>query len=270
MVRFPKAKINIGLSITGKRADGFHSIESLFYPIGLCDILEAIPNVSGTFELQLEGLPIAGSTEGNLVYKAWKMLQTDFHIPGVDVVLHKIIPMGAGLGGGSADGSHMLLLLNDLFELNLSQDQLLSYAEKLGSDCPFFIFEKPCFVSGRGEIISSSSLDLSGKYVVIINPKIHIGTAEAYSKITPSPASTDFQELRSESIDTWKNTVKNDFEAPIIDQYPELQTIKVKLYAEGAEYASMTGSGSTMFGLFPSKPDSFELDESYFFWGGSL
>lgn len=270
MVRFPKAKINIGLSITSKRADGFHNIESIFHPIGLCDILEAIPNSTGKFNLQLEGLTIAGKVENNLVFKAWEMLQTDFEIPGVDVVLHKIIPMGAGLGGGSADGSHMLLLLNDLFELKLTQAQLLDYALRLGSDCPFFIIEEPCFVSGRGEQMEQIDLDLTGKYIVIINPNIHIGTAEAYSSISPVKAQTDYTKLSKTPIHTWKDAVINDFEAPMMRNYPALEAIKQQLYSAGAIYASMTGSGSTMFGLFNEQPPNMVFDPSYFCWKGQL
>ena len=232
--------------------------------------MEAIPNETKTFNLQLEGLPIKGETENNLVFKAWNLLQTDFVIPGVDVVLHKIIPMGAGLGGGSADGSHMLLLLNDLFDLNLTQDQLLTYALKLGSDCPFFIYEKPCFVSGRGELIERTALNLARKHIVIINPNIHIGTAEAYSAIAPSPVQIDLNTLSKLPLEKWSELVVNDFEAPMMAKHPTLANIKEKFYESGAFYASMTGSGSTMFGLFNESPKTLEIDPAYFRWVGKL
>lgn len=269
MVRFPKAKINLGLFITAKREDGYHNIESIFYPIPLNDVLEAIPNNTGMFNLHLSGLEIKGKQEDNLIFKAWDLLREAHNIGGVDAALIKVIPMGAGLGGGSSDGAHMLLLLNDLFDLNLSNEELMNFASQLGSDCPFFVDEQPAFVTGRGEKLSSFDLDLSGKHIALINPKIHVGAAEAYSLITPQPAQFNLKQLLVNQMNTWNEDVVNDFEAPISKRYAEISRAKKVLLSAGAEYASMTGSGSSVYGVFEQQP-AIEIDEDWFFWTGKL
>ncbi|WNB16834.1 4-(cytidine 5'-diphospho)-2-C-methyl-D-erythritol kinase [Marivirga arenosa] len=254
MLVFPNAKINLGLNITAKRADGYHDIESCFYPIPIKDALEIIP--SEKLEFQTTGLEIPGNYEHNLVIKAFNTVKERYNIPNVKIILHKHIPMGAGMGGGSADGSFMLNLLNDYFNLNLSISEREEMALQLGSDCPFFIENKPKFVSGRGEIFEDCNLDLSGMYLGIIYPGIHIGTAEAYSGIIPKKPDASVKEvINNFAIQDWKDKLKNDFEESVFQKHPQLKGIKQSLYDSGAIYASMTGSGSTIFGLFNDNSD---------------
>jgi 4-diphosphocytidyl-2-C-methyl-D-erythritol kinase len=254
MLTFPNAKINLGLNITAKRVDGYHDIESCFYPIPMKDALEIIPSESLKFNST--GIPIPGNSEDNLVIKAYHLIKADFDIPAVEIILHKNIPMGAGMGGGSADGAFMLTLLNDYFKLNISKEKLEEYALKLGSDCPFFIENKPKLVTGRGELFEETSIDLSGYYIGLVFPAIHISTAEAYNGIIPLKAEISVKEsIENHPIEEWKMILKNDFEKGIFRTHPELQAIKNKFYDDGAVYASMTGSGSTIFGLFDKSID---------------
>ena len=269
MVVFPNAKINIGLYITEKRPDGFHNLETLFYPIAFNDVLEIIEchNAENDIALHQSGHEITGNTTQNLCVKAYHLLKADFpELPSIDLYLHKIIPMGAGLGGGSSDGAFMLQLLNQKFALGLSQDQLMRYALTLGSDGPFFIYNKPCIAKGRGEILNPIALDLSSFEILIINPSIHLSTAQAFSMIHPQPASFDLRNIVDLTVDEWKNHVHNDFETPVFAQHPEIAEIKSLLYEKGALYASMSGSGSTVYGIFKKedKPD-FNFPESYFY-----
>lgn len=253
MLSFPNAKINLGLNITAKRTDGYHDIESCFYPIPFKDALEIIPSEKLSFEST--GLNIPGDTANNLVLKAYNLLQAGFDIPSVQIILHKNIPMGAGLGGGSADGAFMLTLMNEYFKLGLTTEKLQKYALLLGSDCPFFIENQPKFVSGRGELFEKSSIDLSGYYLGLIFPNIHISTAEAYQGLKPSTPQISVKEVvENHPISDWKELLKNDFENVIFTRYPVLQQLKNSLYEQGAIYASMTGSGSTLYGLFKEKP----------------
>ncbi len=250
MVQFPNCKINLGLHITSKRADGFHNIETVFYPVGLKDILEII--VSNEFEFSSTGIAIPGDASSNLCIKAYQLLKKDFpEIPAIKMHLHKHIPMGAGLGGGSADGAFTLQLLNVKFRLNLSTEQLINYAAVLGSDCPFFILNKPAFASGRGEILESINLDLSNYTFVLIHPGIHVNTKWAFEQIKPKVPAISIKEIFQLPIEEWKLYVQNDFEAPIMQQHPEIAEIKNALYADGAIYASMSGSGSSVFGIYP-------------------
>jgi len=254
MLKFPNAKINIGLNITAKRADGYHDIESCFYPIPLQDALEVIP--SSALKFSSTGIPIPGIQNDNLVLKAYELLNADYELTPLEIILHKNIPMGAGMGGGSADGAVMLTLLNEYFKLNISNIELQKYALQLGSDCPFFIENQPKLVSGRGEVFGSTSLDLSGYYLALIYPNIHISTAEAYSGIKPTQSKISVKEaVENYQIADWKELLKNDFEEGLFVKYPQLQEIKTRLYNSGAIYASMTGSGSTIFGLFESTSD---------------
>lgn len=255
MVCFPNCKINLGLHITGKRPDGFHSLETVFYPVALTDILEMISAESLSF--QSTGLSIPGETNNNLCLKAYHLLKNDFpNLPPVRMHLHKIIPMGAGLGGGSADGAFALQLLNNTFKLNLSNNQLISYAAQLGSDCPFFILNQPCFARGRGEILEPISLDLSAWHFVLVNPGIHITTKWAFEQITPGSSGKDLISITQLPVENWKDQLSNDFEAPIASVHPEIQQIKNQLYSLGASYAAMSGSGSTVFGIFKQKPET--------------
>ena len=257
MLKFPNAKINLGLNVTEKRGDGYHNIDSCFYPIPLKDALEIIPSQKLCFEST--GLNIPGSSDDNLVLKAYQLLHKDFHLSSVDIILHKNIPMGAGMGGGSADGAFMLTLLNEYFSLEISNERLETYALKLGSDCPFFIENKPKLVRGRGEIFESTKVDLSGFYLALFYPSIHISTAEAYSGINPKRSGTSVKEIiENHPIEDWKNLLKNDFEVGIFEKYPTLKEIKNTFYKDGAVYASMTGSGSTIYGIFKEQPkDSY-------------
>jgi len=257
LISFPNCKINIGLHIVEKRSDGYHNLETVFYPLPLTDILEVIageelPGKESAPTLSLSGLPIARDQENNLCLKAWHMLrQEHIHLPPVFIHLHKNIPMGAGLGGGSADGAFTLLLLNEKFGLKLTNEKLASYSLSLGSDCPFFIYNQPAFASGRGEIMKPLNRDLSLYSFLIVNPGIHIGTAQAFSRIVPTPAPVNLAESIMLPVESWKDLIKNDFEEPAFFYYPVLKKIKTWLYDAGALYASMTGSGSCFYGIFP-------------------
>jgi len=249
MVSFPNCKINLGLHITQKRADGYHDLETIFYPINLKDVIEIIP--SENFSFNISGLTIEGTQNDNLCLKAYHLLKKFFpYLPPINMWLHKSIPMGAGLGGGSADGAFTLRLLNDKFHLNLSITQLLGYASQLGSDCPFFIINKPCFASGRGEILEPFELDLSDYSFVIVYPKIHISTAWAFSQIIPKHPTKYLKEVIKQPIETWQHELKNDFEEAALKKFPELKEIKENLYRAGALYVSMSGSGSAFYGIF--------------------
>ncbi len=249
MISFPNSKINIGLHVAGKRSDGYHNIETIFFPIQVNDALEIIS--AEEFKFSVSGFPVDGNTNDNLCVKAYRLLQKDFpQLPPVNIFLHKAIPIGSGLGGGSADGAFALLLLNKLFQLNLSTDQLFGYALLLGSDCPFFIINKPCFASGRGEKLEQVELDLSAYSFLIIHPGIHINTAWAFSKVKIAGENKSVKEIIAQPISTWKEELKNDFEEPVFSNHPQLKMIKQELYDAGALYASMTGSGSTIFGIF--------------------
>ncbi|RQO30350.1 4-(cytidine 5'-diphospho)-2-C-methyl-D-erythritol kinase [Taibaiella sp. KBW10] len=250
MICFPNAKINIGLFVTEKRSDGYHNLETIFYPIPLKDALEIIP--SAQTDMITHGLNINGNPQDNLVWKAWALLQKDFpeKVPGITIHLLKKIPMGAGMGGGSSDGAHMLQLLNKAFALQLSVPQLMDYALQLGSDCPFFIHNQACFAKGRGEQLSPVSLDLKHYSLQIICPSLHIATAVAFSQLQPKAAAYDLSTIASLPIDQWKNHVFNDFEPAIFAAYPLLKNIKDTLYEQGAVYAAMSGTGSTLYGIF--------------------
>lgn len=253
MITFPNAKINLGLYITGKRPDGYHNIESIFYPVPLCDALEIVLSDELTFTTS--GLDIPGETSENLCLKAYHLMAKNYsEIRPVHIHLLKKIPMGAGLGGGSADGAFMINLLNNYFELNLDGAVRENYAAQLGSDCPFFIENKPQFVTGRGEVMKPHTLNLSGWYIVIVSPEIHISTQKAYAGITPAPSGVDWDSVAVEHISDWSKILRNQFEENIIKAHPEIGRIKNQLLAEGAVYAAMTGSGSSVFGLFETEP----------------
>jgi 4-diphosphocytidyl-2-C-methyl-D-erythritol kinase len=249
MIVYPNAKINIGLNVLEKRADDYHELSSVFYPVkDLCDILEILPATE--FSFSSSGIEIPG--EGNICIKAFEMLKQDFDIDNVKVHLHKQIPIGAGLGGGSADGAFMLKAMNILFDLKLSTSQLEKYALQLGADCPFFIENTPKYVSGIGEKMIGIDLDLSNYEIKFIFPELHISTAEAYDDITPKIPETNLLDLINQPIENWKEKVKNDFEVSAFTKHPQLQKMKNQLYADGAIYASMSGSGSVLYGVFNS------------------
>ncbi len=251
MVSFPNCKINLGLHIVGKREDGFHNLETVFYPVPFKDALELITSTDKDIEFTVTGLAVEGNAADNLCVKAYHLLKKDFpEVPAVKIHLHKAIPLGAGLGGGSADAAFMLKLLNEKFHLNLSTAQLLKYALQLGSDCPFFIINKPCFATGRGEVLEEITLDLSAYKIVLINPGIHINTGWAFTNNTPALPEKSIKKIIQQPVDTWKDELKNDFETAVFIAHPAVKAIKEALYAQGAIYASMSGSGSTVFGIF--------------------
>ncbi|MBB3186456.1 4-(cytidine 5'-diphospho)-2-C-methyl-D-erythritol kinase [Microbacter margulisiae] len=250
MLCFPNAKINIGLNIVEKRTDGFHNIETVFYPISLCDALEIIP--ANKTSLTISGIELSDQAHDNLVIKAFNMVKVDFDLPELSIFLHKNIPLGAGLGGGSSDAAAMIRLLNKTFALGLGDDQMENYAAKLGSDCAFFIRNVPAYATQRGEILAPVELDLAAYLFVVIKPPVHISTREAYGSIIPKKQNVSVNELIKHPIETWKNTIVNDFESVMFSKYPKLNDIKTMLYNKGALYAAMSGSGSAIFGIFPS------------------
>ena len=250
MIQFSPCKINLGLSILEKRADGFHALETVFYPVALHDIVEIVP--AKLFTFSHTGISIPGDASNNLCVKAYHLLKADYsHIADVKIHLHKNIPMGAGLGGGSADGTTVLLMLNDLFNLNISKTQLINYAAQLGSDCPFFIFNEACHATGRGEILNPISIDLSNYTIALVHPGIHIATPWAFQQLNPCVKEKTIAEIIKQPIETWKAELINDFEAPVFKAHPSLEDLKNNLYNQGALYASMSGSGSSLFGIFP-------------------
>ena len=256
MICFPTCKINLGLRITQKRADGFHALETVFFPISIKDALEIIiePETSAApITFTSSGLAINGDPSDNLCFKAYGLLKKDYPtIPNIKMHLHKTIPMGAGLGGGSADGAFTLVALNQLFNLQIPEQALLDYALQLGSDCPFFIMNTPAFATGRGEILKPINVNLNGYSIVIVNPGIAISTKLAFSLITPKVPDTNMEAIICEPVTSWKEKLINDFEQPIFNSFPELANIKETLYQKGAVYASMTGTGSTVYGIFPT------------------
>lgn len=250
MIQFPNCKINLGLSILAKRADGYHELETIFYPIALNDALEILP--ANTLSLTQTGITVPGDPEQNLCLKAFRLLKKDFpQLPPVKMHLHKNIPMGAGLGGGSSDGSATLILLNKQFSLGMNDSQLIDYASQLGSDCPFFIYNKACHAKGRGEILTPIALDLSAFQMLLVHPGKHISTAWAFQQLTPHTKKESIQSIIEKPMEDWKKHLINDFEVPVFKAEPTLFKIKEQLYKLGAHYASMSGSGSTLFGIFP-------------------
>lgn len=267
MVCFPNAKINLGLQVIGKRADGFHDLETIFYPINLRDALEILPTTHQDVRLYETGLTVHGNLKNNLCVRAYQLLKNHFpELPGVDIHLHKIIPMGAGMGGGSADGSFTLKLLRDMFNLNATDEQLMNWSVELGSDCPFFIMNKPCHASGRGERLTPIKIDSFAEYkILIVNPGIHINTSWAFGQLEIQTKHHNLQESISMPIEIWKDCIYNDFEEVVLMAHPTLKSIKEKLIEAGAVYASMSGSGSTFYGIFhQSCNPMIAFPETYF------
>lgn len=261
MLCFPNAKINLGLNITEKRIDGFHNIETIFYPIGWNDALEIIEttNSQREFDLQLSGLPIYGELKDNLLYKAYILIKEIKKVPNIKVYLHKVLPMGAGLGGGSSDAAFFINLLNEQFNLQLSEIEKVQIAKKLGSDCAFFINNKPVFAFDKGDVFKSISLDLNRYYIAVIFPNVHSNTKDAYSLVKPKAPTQSILQVIQQPIETWKKDLVNDFEKSIFDKYPVVSKTKQDLYNYGASYACMSGSGSAVFGIFNQDPVINEL-----------
>ena len=267
MVAFPPCKINLGLRIIAKRPDGYHDLETCFYPVPWTDVLEVIHATHTQFAYS--GHVIPGDPASNLCEKAYYLLHRDFGIGPISAHLHKVLPMGAGLGGGSSDGAYMLRLLNELFQLRLTRERLISYAAVLGSDCPFFIGDLPMIGTGRGEILSAINLTLAGTYAVLLKPDVHISTAIAFAGITPKIPEEDIETVVSNGPDTWKGHLHNDFEDALFPKFPILSDLKKQLYEAGAYYASLSGSGSTVYGLFKAKP-VLEAGPRVLKWEGQL
>ena len=271
MICFPNAKINLGLNVVEKRNDGFHNLETIFYPIGWHDTLEITESkdLEEPFKLSLSGIKIAGAKEDNLLYKAYELIKKQKNLPSINVHLQKNIPMGAGLGGGSADAAFFINLLDNRFSLNLSEETRIDIAKQLGSDCAFFINNKPVFASEKGDVFSELNLDLSPYYIAVIFPDVHSNTKDAYSLIKPQFPQRPVLEVIRQPIETWKDYLINDFETSIFKKYPEVQKVKQDLYDCGALYASMSGSGSAVYGLFKENPMIKHLDH-FPHWVGKM
>jgi len=268
MIYFPNAKINLGLRVTSRREDGFHDLDTVFFPVPLHDVIEVITHSTSSADAVTfthAGIPIPGEASSNLCIKAYHLLKKDYpDLPSILLHLHKHIPMGAGLGGGSSDGAFMLKLLNDKYRLGIGEDQLRHYALQLGSDCPFFIINQPVQATGRGEIMQPITCALSSKTIVLVCPGIHVSTADAFRKIKLSPNAPACASIVERPIQEWKNNLINDFEEPVFNAFPEIATIKEKLYNAGAAYASMTGTGSTVYGIFDTSPSLKDLFPSHY------
>lgn len=252
MLLLPNCKINIGLNIVEKRPDGYHNLETVFYPIPLRDNLEfkEIKDEDGPFNLVLGGNPIAGNAEDNLIVKVYLELKEKFNLPALELSLYKNIPMGAGLGGGSSDAAFIMKGLNEAYDLNMSTEDMEKSLARFGADCPFFVRNKPAFATGIGNELSHCTVSLKGKYIVLIKPDVFVSTKEAYAHVTPKRPHVSAAEAISQPIETWKDLIVNDFELSVFPAHPELQAIKQTLYDMGAVYASMSGSGSTIYGIF--------------------
>ncbi|TDE13696.1 4-(cytidine 5'-diphospho)-2-C-methyl-D-erythritol kinase [Dyadobacter psychrotolerans] len=268
MLVFPNAKINIGLNIVKKRTDGYHNITSCFYPVGWSDALEIIP--ADVFSFHSDGSFIPGKESDNLCVKAYQMIAADYSLPPVSIHLLKIIPIGAGLGGGSSDAAFSIKAINQLFRLEISLEKQQDYARRLGSDCAFFIQNKPVFAFEKGDQFEPVDLSLKGKWIVMVNPGIHISTIEAYSGIKPEEPEYDLKLILKEPLAAWKNIVKNNFEVTLFIKYPLLENIKQDLYDFGAVYAAMSGSGSTLYGIFEKEIDLSGHFERFNVWHGAL
>lgn len=254
MITFPNCKINLGLNIIRKREDSFHDIETAFFPLPFYDVLEIVTSENNT-EFINTGIS-GGEAYNNLCLKAYQLLKKDFpQLPDIKMHLHKTIPVGAGLGGGSADAAFTLSLLNEKYKLNISLQKLLVYALQVGSDCPFFLINKPSIASGRGEILNEINCSLSGYKILIINPGIHISTRELFQQISPSIPKKNIREIIQQPVESWKNDLVNDFEKIVSQKYPKIEKIKEELYHHDAVYASMTGTGSSIFGIFNAKDE---------------
>ena len=265
MIAFPNCKINLGLNILSRMENGFHELETFFYPVKIYDALEILPAKVLETNLTVTGFS-TGEPEDNICMKAYYLLKKDYpQLPEISIHLHKSIPLGAGLGGGSADGATMLQLINNKFNLNIEDHTLFGYASMLGSDCPFFLINKPCLAEGRGEKLTPVAISLPGYKLVIINPGIHVNTADAYKGIKPGMPRKRIKEIITQPITTWKAELKNDFENLIFAKHPAIKKIKEQLYESGATYASMTGSGSTVYGIFEKDIIPYLASKDFFY-----
>jgi len=272
MLAFPVAKINLGLHVTAKRTDGYHELETVFYPIKLSDVIEIIPSGDSNTSFTSSGIDIPGDKASNLCLKAYHLMKEKKPgLPGVKMHLHKIIPIGAGLGGGSSDASFVLKLLNDMFDTGFQNEELSVMAANIGSDCAFFIQASPAFASGRGEILFPLPALPKGYHILLVCPQIHIPTAFAYSMVSPKQPEKDLNQLYHVSPENWKGNMVNDFEKGIFSKHNSLARIKEDIYKLGAIYASMSGSGSALFGIFRQEIEvPAHLFPDCFIWQGEL
>ncbi len=261
MITFANAKINIGLQVVDRRDDGYHTLETVFFPVKVYDVLEVV--TSDAFGFHPSGLPIPGPADANLCVKLYRQLQDKYNLPPIKLYLHKHIPIGAGLGGGSSDAAFMIELLSDFFNLNLPLDEKLAYASGLGADCAFFVRNVPAYATGIGNQLTDIHLDLSSFHIVLVDPGIAISTAQAYRSVKPRGHSLNLKEAIKEPVQEWKKLIVNDFEKALFDDYPVIRGVKADLYEEGAVYASMSGSGSVVYGLFSSKPELKALRKQF-------
>ncbi|MCE2496172.1 MAG: 4-(cytidine 5'-diphospho)-2-C-methyl-D-erythritol kinase [Flavobacteriales bacterium] len=271
MIYYPNAKINLGLNVLNRRPDGFHNLETVFYPVPLCDIIEVTEKQGGRpgeVEFSAGGFPISGDGS-NLCVKAFESLAKDCELPFTRIHLYKRIPMGAGLGGGSSDAAHTLVALNYIYDLGLRPDDLVRHAAQIGSDCAFFIKNEPVFATRRGDCFHETHVDLSGWNLVLVYPNIHVGTAEAYACVDKHPDDRGLRRNIEQPVEEWRHHIYNDFEGSVFPLHPQIDLLKDKLYEVGAVYASMSGSGSTCFGLFKEEIDLSVFDD-YFTWQGKL
>lgn len=258
MLLLPNCKINIGLNVVAKREDGYHNLETVFYPVPLRDQLEikVLDEKEGLpYRLTVGGKPVEGDAADNLVVKVYLSLKGEFKLPALDIFLFKNIPMGAGLGGGSSDAAAMICGLNELFDLGLSSEEMERRVAKFGADCAFFVQNRPAYATGIGDVLTPIALSLKGKHIVLVKPDVFVSTKEAYAHVTPKPAQMPLAEAIKHPIATWKGTIVNDFEQSVFPNHPELAAIKQTLYDMGALYAAMSGSGSTLFGIFDRPVD---------------
>jgi 4-diphosphocytidyl-2-C-methyl-D-erythritol kinase len=271
MITFPNAKINLGLNIVEKRSDGYHNIETVFYPVGWKDILEIIPfekkiNRRNDIQFHQSGIKISGSVQKNSSVKAYQLLKEKFNLPPIEMHLHKIIPAGAGLGGGSADAAFTLMSLNRIFELNISEKNIETFASSIGADCAFFIRNQPVFAKGKGDEFEKITVDLSNYFIVIVKPDVHVSTATAYKNVSPKTSQNSLKEIISRPVSEWKEKLVNDFEVSVFKKYPEISHIKEQLYEAGALYASMSGSGSAVYGIFSEQINVSNRFSGYDVW----
>lgn len=268
MLVFPNCKINLGLQVLKKRPDGYHTIETVLYPVNWCDALEVIENKpsSNLFTFTCSGLKIEGKQENNLIFKAWKIITEQKKIPPIQVHLHKNIPMGAGLGGGSSDAAYFINALNEKFSLNFTTSERLTLASELGSDCAFFIENKPVLARGKGNEFSDNGVNLSDYYILVVYPNVHSNTKQAYEGLTPKEPVNYLEFIfKNYPLNEWKHVLINDFEISIFKKYPQIKLLKEELYAQGASYASLSGSGSAVFGVFGKEPKlDLPLGYSYY------
>lgn len=270
MIEYSPCKINLGLEIIDKRSDGYHNIESVFYPVPLSDIIELNRNNSKDFNYTQSGFIVDTYLKNNLLYKAWSLIQSNYNIGGIDVHLHKQIPMGAGLGGGSSNATSLIKMLIKEFDLGISSNDLHKMTSSLGSDCPFFLNTKAVFAENTGTDFKEIDLSLNGYYIVIVKANISVSTAVAYGGVKPMAAEYNLQKLQSLQMKEWEGRVVNRFENHIFKLFPELNNIKIKLYQSGAIYASMSGSGSAIYGIFKEQPKQMDFPDDYFVWRGIL